>query len=789
MPGHPTASSPEVQMSVQTGQAGWVYTKLSDPSQGLLKLLDVVRADGVRPDPNNCWVQEGLDANYQKTFTLHLLDYRAAANTSGTYKLVYTKPADDTTPPTTKLLFDGPATGTDPTYSITPATRIILLATDNDGGSGVDQMFKKVVGVAGSDTDFVPAYPFTLDTPGTYTLQYYSKDRAGNTEAVKTATIVVDSGAPSINTFHATPATIMPYAPRGIAAARTTNFTVKATDDQSSLQATIEIAKGTVFAATGVVRTLKAAITKNVESSVLWDGKDSVGTLVPTGTYTVRLSVTDGLDSSTVTHTATSTITVTVADWFVGQPLDPNIAATQQHPKISGTRVVWQDNRSGNWQIYTRDTAGTSSTAITNSAVDHQYPAISGNIIVWQDNRNNNWDIYGYDLSKSQEFVICNEAGNQERPVIAGDWVAWQDDRNGNWDIFAYNLTTHEQIQVTNHVRDQMHPAIYGTTLTWEDYRFGLGEVFTYDLVSRIETRYTVDTYNQTFPGGSGSTLVWTDERNNQRDIYYSPAQNNQVRVTYGTGDHSQATIQDHVIVYTDYEAGANDPNLAFYDTTSGVGALLTANPARQEEPGLGTGVLVWQDDRDGISQIYWSNFQVEAVPISADIKPGLNLIAVGDKLVTAYPTTSALIAAKPNGINIDKIVVYNSQNSIFLDTSMGADISLQKGMAIGLYATASGTLDTADSTEAAQYTLYPGLNYVGMLSIPNGYTSYSMLQSIGYDYVQSVRRFNNQTGAWETASIREVAGVKAPAGANFALRQGDGLIIVMKSRVDGWKP
>ena len=75
--------------------------------------------------------------------------------------------------------------------------------------------------------------------------------------------------------------------------------------------AVIEIAKGTTFASTAVVRTLKASITKDVESSVLWDGKDSIGALVPTGTYTARLSVTDGLDSSTTTHTATSTATRT----------------------------------------------------------------------------------------------------------------------------------------------------------------------------------------------------------------------------------------------------------------------------------------------------------------------------------------------------------------------------------------------------------------------------------------------------------------------------------------------
>lgn len=786
-PSRPTPSSPEVLMSLQTGTTGWVYARFSDPAQGMLTLLDVVRTDGVHLDPNNFWVQEGLDTDYKQIFTLSILDYRADASAPGTYKLVFTQPAEDTIPPSTRLIFDGPATGADPLYSITPTTRIVLLATDNDGGSGVDQMFRKVTG---QDTDFIAALPFNLDTPGTYTLEYYSVDRAGNAEATKTATIVVDDNAPTVLTFQAAPSTLSPYAPRGIAAARTTNFAVKATDDQGTLQATIDIAKGEAYSPTSVVRTLKTSLTKDVEAALAWDAKDSVGSLVPTGMYTARLSVTDGLDSSpTTSHTATATIPITVADWFTGQPLDPNVAGAQQHPRISGSRVVWQDIRSGSWQIYTKDASTGTVLAVTTNPSDHQYPAVDGTIIVWQDNRNGNWDIFGYNLTSGQEFVICNDAGSQERPVIAGNWVAWQDDRNGNWDIYAYNVTTKEQIRITDHVRDQLHPAMAGTTLTWEDYRHGLGEIYSYDLTGGTETRYTVDIYNQTLPAVSAGSLVWTDQRNSQRDIYFSPSQNNELRVTYGAGDHSQATMLDTVLVYTDYEAGIDDPNLAFYDTRSGLGALLTGNPARQEEPALGSGVLVWQDDRDGISQIYWSPFQVEAVPIAVEIKPGFNLIAVGDKLAKAYPTTSSLIAANASGIVIEKIVGYGSQNGTYLDTAAGADIALQKGIAIGVYAAGSGSLDVADSGEAGLYTLLPGTNYIGMLTVPNGYTAYTLLESIGLDNIQSVRRFNNQTGAWESASVRDQSGALSAAGVNFVLHQGDGVIITMKQRLDGWKP
>jgi hypothetical protein len=109
--------------------------------------------------------------------------------------------------------------------------------------------------------------------------------------------------------------------------------------------------------------------------------------------------------------------------------------------------------------------------------------------------------------------------------------------------------------------------------------------------------------------------------------------------------------------------------------------------------------------------------------------------------------------------------------------------------MAIGLYATGRGTLTVGDSGEKAQYTLIPGLNYIGMLTVPNGYTAYNLLLSIGPDNIQSVRKFNNQTGLWETASVREALSDKETLGVNFVIHQGDGLIITMKNRVDGWKP
>ena len=792
-PERPTVESPSVMVvTANPSDAGWTYVTMPDPSGGMLELLNVVRIDGTPLDPHNFWVDKKLDSDYKEVFDLQFIDYRESSILDGRYTLVYEQPLDDFIPPLTRLVLDGYYVSDDPLI-ITTSTRVVFTATDNEGGSGVEAMYAKV---SGRDVAFVSATPFNFSQPRNYIIELYSVDMAGNMEEVKSVSLIVDDTPPLISSFMAEPEVIVPHAPEGISAARSLDLKVIASDNVETLPLTIEIALGETFLASAVVRTIKGELTKDVEGVFAWDGKGDDGKLVSTGKYTARVTVRDGLgDESDIKHFSTQTTAIEVAQWFAGEDVAGTGEGEQMHPAISGTRVAWQDNRNGNWDIYYKDLPGGAETLVTSDVFDQSMPDVYGGRIVWQDARNDDGDIYGYDTATEQEFAICTDGGSQERPVISGDWVAWQDYSAGNWDIYAYNFSTMEKIRITSHERDQMHPAIEGSTILWQDYRHGLGEIYGFDLDSSVETRLTNNIDNQTSPVLSGNIYVWTDHRNGGRDLYLRDAEGNETRVTYGAGDEADADIKGGTIVYTDFTNGLDDPNLAFYDMTTGLGGILNANPARQEEAAIGDGYVAWQDNRTGNYRIYVSDFEVVAVPLKATIKPGLNLIAVGGEMTSQYPSVSAFVGAYGDSLGIDKVLTLDALHGTYREfeydgiATSGEDFALTSGMALLVYASKDGVVTVAESGEAVSYTLLPGANEIGILSVPLGYKAYDLMTSIGLDKIQSVRRFNTAIGSWETAAVERSGETGTLVGINFDVKVGEGLAITMIERVDGWKP
>jgi len=120
----------------------------------------------------------------------------------------------------------------------------------------------------------------------------------------------------------------------------------------------------------------------------------------------------------------------------------------QKNPSISGSitegyKIVYQDDRNGNWDIYLYDTSNGSEIQITTDRSHQILPRISGDIVVWQDNRNGNWDIYMYNLSSGEETPVATSQNPEVKPEVNKKWIVWYEEgKDGLWYLWSYGIST-----------------------------------------------------------------------------------------------------------------------------------------------------------------------------------------------------------------------------------------------------------------------------------------------------------------------------------------------------------
>jgi beta propeller repeat protein len=87
------------------------------------------------------------------------------------------------------------------------------------------------------------------------------------------------------------------------------------------------------------------------------------------------------------------------------------------------------------------DISKDSTIQITTNSSNQKNPYVYGDKVLWEDYRNGNADIYMYNTTTSITIQLTNNSENQTAPAAYGDRFVWEDDRSGNQDIYMYNLT------------------------------------------------------------------------------------------------------------------------------------------------------------------------------------------------------------------------------------------------------------------------------------------------------------------------------------------------------------
>jgi phosphoribosylformylglycinamidine (FGAM) synthase PurS component len=255
-----------------------------------------------------------------------------------------------------------------------------------------------------------------------------------------------------------------------------------------------------------------------------------------------------------------------------GTVLDPGgidivVAANRQwYPAVAfdGTNylVVWQDDRSGSWDIYgarvsvdgsVLDPEGILISAATNRQM---FPAVAfggtNYLVVWQDVRSDSsHDIYGARVSVEGEVLdpegiaITVAANRQGWPAVASDGtnclVVWNDRRSGSEDIYGARVSAEGEVLDPEGMNISVAPDDqYGCKVefgggnylvVWYDYRLGTlphifgarvsadGEVLDPEGIAIMIARRGEMSPDVAFDG-TNFFVVWQDWRYGTSDIF-----------------------------------------------------------------------------------------------------------------------------------------------------------------------------------------------------------------------------------------------------------------------------
>jgi len=178
------------------------------------------------------------------------------------------------------------------------------------------------------------------------------------------------------------------------------------------------------------------------------------------------------------------------------------------------------------------------------------------------------------------------------------------------------------------------------------------------------------------------------------------------------------------------------------------------------------------------------------AAPVSAQVVPGLNVIAVTAPLAAGQVSAFPLLTTwRPSGITV--VESYDAANGRMLRAELdgggnpsGSDFPLIENSALFVYATTTATLSLGDVASCAPLNLAAGFNLAGFACLPAPFTVSEFLNAVGLANIASISRLDTASGRWQTAAVDGGAVV----GDDFPLSAGEGYVI-HSGVVTGWTP
>ncbi len=267
----------------------------------------------------------------------------------------------------------------------------------------------------------------------------------------------------------------------------------------------------------------------------------------------------------------------------------------QNSPDIYKDKIVYQDYRNQNFDIYLYDTSTGEETQITTDTDYQGNPIIYRDTIVYESNEKNKYALYMYDLVTKEKTLITSKMVNgyslyenhlvwaedsaiylfdtdqktitqiipkssqnwNENPSVYKNKVVWDD---GN-SLYLYDLSTETTLKIAS--ANQAHPDIWEDKIVWQNCTETGCNIFLYDIQTKKTTQITNDSFDERNPKIYGNKIVWYSNKNGNWDIFLYDIQTKKtVQVTTNKADQTFAKIYDGKIVWVDERAGINNEDI-----------------------------------------------------------------------------------------------------------------------------------------------------------------------------------------------------------------------------------
>ena len=225
-----------------------------------------------------------------------------------------------------------------------------------------------------------------------------------------------------------------------------------------------------------------------------------------------------------------------------------------------GTSVVWVDGRG---VLFSRTLADGRETRLLDTPAQRSHLALVGGVLVWVEREAGGSAIRGLRLGTGEVFTMASGPGERNSPAIGIGTVVWRDARAGNWNIYAYDLDAGREFALTTTAAPRGEIAISGRNVVWEEYRDGRWSLVAFDLAERRETVLTT-----------------------------------------GTDDEVMPAVGTDAVVFVRRQPGRSGGALILRDLASGQERLIVGGHLIQR-PVIAGNLVVWEDWRDGVPNIY----------------------------------------------------------------------------------------------------------------------------------------------------------------------------------------